>query len=100
MIIFLSIFIWGMYFYIGVIVLDACKISLGYVEVGVLTVISSFIIGIPSLPGAAGTLHSWGKICFRRRFSNICTQSIKLCYYFTCDIIFSTISNWFYILPN
>jgi len=58
MIIFLSIFIWGMYFYIGVIVLDACKISLRYVEVGILTVISSFIIGIPSLPGAAGTLHS------------------------------------------
>ena len=58
MIIFLSIIIWGIYFYIGVIVLDACKISLGYVEVGILTVISSFIIGIPSLPGAAGTLHS------------------------------------------
>ena len=58
MIVFLSLFIWGMYFYIGVIVLDACKISLGYIEVGVLTVISSFIIGIPSLPGAAGTLHS------------------------------------------
>ena len=58
MIIFLSLFIWSMYFYIGVIVLDACKISLGYIEVGALTVISSFIIGIPSLPGAAGTLHS------------------------------------------
>ena len=58
MIMLLSILIWGMYFYIGVIVLDACKISLGYVEVGILTVISSFIIGIPSLPGAAGTLHS------------------------------------------
>ena len=38
--------------------LDACTISLGYVEAGVLLVISSFIIGIPSLPGAAGTLHS------------------------------------------
>ncbi len=58
MIMFLSLLIWGMYFFIGVIVLDACKISLGYIEVGVLTVISSFIIGIPSLPGAAGTLHS------------------------------------------
>ncbi|MFL3004772.1 MAG: lysylphosphatidylglycerol synthase transmembrane domain-containing protein [Candidatus Neomarinimicrobiota bacterium] len=58
MIIFLSLFIWSIYFYIGVIVLDACKISLGYFEVGALTVISSFIIGIPSLPGAAGTLHS------------------------------------------
>ena len=57
-IMFLSLLIWGIYFYIGVLVLDACKISLGYIEVGVLTVISSFIIGIPSLPGAAGTLHS------------------------------------------
>ena len=58
LIILLSLFIWSMYFYIGVLVLDACKISLGYIEVGALTVISSFIIGIPSLPGAAGTLHS------------------------------------------
>ena len=58
MIMFLSLIIWGMYFCIGVIVLDACKIPLGFVEVGILTVISSFIIGIPSLPGAAGTLHS------------------------------------------
>ena len=58
MIMILSLLIWGLYFYTGVIVLDACKISLKYVEVGVLTVISSFIIGIPSLPGAAGTLHS------------------------------------------
>ena len=58
MIIFLSLLIWSIYFYIGVIVLDACKISLEYVEVGALTVISSFIIGLPSLPGAAGTLHS------------------------------------------
>ncbi len=58
MIILLSILIWGIYFYIGVILIDACEILLGYVEVGILTVISSFIIGIPSLPGAAGTLHS------------------------------------------
>ncbi len=58
MIIFLSFFIWSIYFYIGVIVLDACKISLKYAEIGVLTIISSFIIGIPSLPGATGTLHS------------------------------------------
>ena len=58
MIMFLSLFIWSIYFYIGLLVLDACKISLEYIEVGVLTVISSLIIGIPSLPGAAGTLHS------------------------------------------
>ena len=32
MIMFLSLFIWGMYFYIGVIVLDACKISLGMLK--------------------------------------------------------------------
>ncbi len=58
MILFLSLLIWSIYFYIGVIVLDACKITLGYVEAGALLVISSFIIGVPSLPGAAGTLHS------------------------------------------
>ena len=57
-IVFLSLFLWSIYFYIGVIVLDACKISLEYLEIGLLTVISSFIFGIPSLPGAAGTLHS------------------------------------------
>ena len=58
LIMFLSLFLWSIYLYIGVIVLDACKISLGYLEIGLLTVISSFIIGLPSLPGAAGTLHS------------------------------------------
>ena len=58
MIVFLSLFIWIIYFYIGVIVIDACKISLGYIEIGLLTIISSFIIGIPSLPGGTGTLHS------------------------------------------
>ena len=56
LIIFLSLLIWGVYFFIGVIVLEACDISLGYAEIGVLLVISSFILGIPSLPGAAGTL--------------------------------------------
>ena len=58
MIMFLSLLIWSIYFYIGVIVLDACAITLGYVEAGALLVISSLIIGVPSLPGAAGTLHS------------------------------------------
>ena len=58
LIVILSILIWTIYFYIGVIVLKACDISLGYGDVGVLLVISSFIIGIPSLPGAAGTLDA------------------------------------------
>ena len=56
LIIFLSLFIWAIYFFIGVIVLEACDVSLGYVDIGVLLVISSFILGIPALPGAAGTL--------------------------------------------
>ena len=68
MIMFLSLFIWSMYFYIGVIVLDACKIKLGYVEAGALLVISSFIIGVPSLPGAAGTLHSGVKYALESVF--------------------------------
>ena len=52
----LSIFIWAIYYYIGVIVLEACDITLGYADAGILLVISSLILGVPSLPGAAGTL--------------------------------------------
>ena len=48
--------IWGIYFYISVILLQTCGISLSLSNIGVLLVISSFILGIPSLPGAAGTL--------------------------------------------
>ncbi|MAL64931.1 MAG: hypothetical protein CMF94_02385 [Candidatus Marinimicrobia bacterium] len=55
-IIFLSFLIWGIYFYISVILLQTCGISLSLSNIGVLLVISSFILGIPSLPGAAGTL--------------------------------------------
>ena len=58
LIILSSVSIWVIYFYIGVIVLRACDIPLGYGEAGVLLVISSFILGIPSLPGAAGTLDA------------------------------------------
>ena len=58
LIILLSFLIWAIYFYLGVIVLKACDIPIGYVDAGVLLVISSFIIGIPSLPGAAGTLDA------------------------------------------
>ena len=68
MIMALSLLIWSMYFYIGVIVLEACKISLRYSEIGVLTLISSLIIGIPSLPGAAGTLHSGVKYALESLF--------------------------------
>ena len=52
----LSILIWSIYYYIGVIVLKACDITLGYADAGILLVISSLILGVPSLPGAAGTL--------------------------------------------
>ena len=58
MIILLSLLIWIIYFYVGVIVLRACDIPLKYTDAGVLLVISSIIIGIPSLPGAAGTLNA------------------------------------------
>ena len=36
--------------------LKACDITLGYADAGILLVISSLILGVPSLPGAAGTL--------------------------------------------
>ena len=58
LIILLSLLIWIIYFYIGVILLKACDIPLGYADAGVLLVISSLILGIPSLPGAAGTLDA------------------------------------------
>ena len=56
LVIFLSLFIWLIYFIVSLFVLKACDISLGYADIGILLVISSFLIGVPSLPGAAGTL--------------------------------------------
>ena len=55
-IISLSILIWFLYFLVGMFVLKACGISLNYVDMCVLLVISSLLLGVPSLPGAAGTL--------------------------------------------
>ena len=80
LIILLSLLIWIIYFYVGVIILKACDISLGYANVGVLLVISSLIQGIPSLPGAAGTLDAGVKytlvLIFNIHASKALTYSI------------------------
>ena len=44
--------------FVLIIFVSKSSINIGYGEAGVLLVISSFILGIPSLPGAAGTLDA------------------------------------------
>jgi uncharacterized protein (TIRG00374 family) len=53
-IIFSSIFLWSFYF-VTYILLDACGIPLDIVGSGILLVLGSVAIGIPALPGSAGT---------------------------------------------
>jgi hypothetical protein len=50
-----SFIIWSIYFSITYIILDACNIDLGFIGTGILLVIGSVVIGIPALPGSAGT---------------------------------------------
>ena len=50
-----SIFLWGLYFFVSIILLDACKVDIDMIGAGILMVIGSFALGIPALPGAAGT---------------------------------------------
>ena len=50
-----SIFLWLIYFIVSIYVLKACSINLNIVEIGILLVLGSIAIGIPALPGSAGT---------------------------------------------
>ena len=77
--------------------LKACDITLGYADAGILLVISSLILGVPSLPGAAGTLDVGVKytliLIFNISASKALTYSI-----ISCNILFSIVNNWVYIL--
>ena len=55
LIILSSLVLWGFYYCSTMIVLDACGLSLGFVGTGILLVLGSIVIGIPALPGSAGT---------------------------------------------
>ena len=50
-----SLVLWGFYFCITIIVLNACGLSLGFIGTGILLVLGSIVISIPALPGSAGT---------------------------------------------
>lgn len=50
-----SFVIWLIYYAETIILVNACDINLNIVEIGILLVLASIAIGIPALPGSAGT---------------------------------------------
>jgi len=50
-----SILTWGFYYAMTFIILGACDLNLGIVGSGTILVLGSVVIGIPALPGSAGT---------------------------------------------
>lgn len=50
-----SILLWGFYYAVTFIILDACDLNLGIIGSGIILVLGSIVIGIPALPGSAGT---------------------------------------------
>ncbi len=50
-----SILLWGIYYSTTILILAACGIDLGWIGAGILFMIGSVAIGIPALPGSAGT---------------------------------------------
>ena len=50
-----SILLWGFYYAMTFIILGACDLNLGIVGSGIILVLGSVVIGIPALPGSAGT---------------------------------------------
>ncbi len=54
-ILFSSIIIWFIYFVITLVVLNSCSITLRIMDAGILFVLGSLALGIPSLPGSLGT---------------------------------------------
>ncbi len=54
-ILFTSVLLWSFYFVVTFIVLNACGVPLGLIGTGILLVLGSVAIGIPALPGSAGT---------------------------------------------
>jgi len=54
-IVFSSILLWGFYYAVTFIILGACDLNLGIIGTGIILVLGSIVIGIPALPGSAGT---------------------------------------------
>lgn len=54
-IILLSMILWSIYYIQTIILVNACGITLNIIEVGILLVVGSIIIGLPALPGSIGT---------------------------------------------
>ena len=50
-----SMVLWGMYYIETIILVRACNLNLELIEIGILLVLGSIVIGIPALPGSAGT---------------------------------------------
>ena len=50
-----SIALWGIYYIETIILVRACNLNLGLIEIGILLVLGSIAFGIPALPGSAGT---------------------------------------------
>jgi len=58
MILISSVLLWGFYYVVTYIVLGSCGIPLGIAGTGILLVLGSVAIGIPALPGSAGTYEA------------------------------------------
>lgn len=68
--------LWGIYYFITFILLYACGIDLGIVGSGVLLLIGSFAIGIPALPGSAGTYDAGVKFGLITVFSIVSDKAL------------------------
>ncbi len=68
--------LWGIYYFITFILLYACGIDLGIVGAGVLLLIGSFAIGIPALPGSAGTYDAGVKFGLITVFSIVSDKAL------------------------
>tara|TARA_B100001996_G_C18656893_1_gene591539 strand:+ start:654 stop:1634 length:981 start_codon:yes stop_codon:yes gene_type:complete len=75
-IIFSSILLWFMYYSVTIILLYACNINLGIVGSGILLIIGSFAIGIPALPGSAGTYDAGVKFGLITVFSIVSDKAL------------------------
>ncbi len=76
LIILSSLVLWGFYFFITMIVLNACGLSLGFVGTGILLVLGSIVIGIPALPGSAGTYDAGIKYSLMMVFNIVSDKAL------------------------
>ena len=72
-----SLLLWLIYFIVSVCVLNACYINLSIVEIGILLVLGSIAIGVPALPGSAGTYDLGIKYSLVFLFNISSTQALN-----------------------